>query len=81
MFVLRTIANQKNNHGMDISVNAKKVKDTKDEEHSVTNNSNIEVIKAPGYFKIFKCGKTFLNKLEATYERVCMENVKGEYWS
>ena len=40
-------------HEMDISVNMNKVKDTKDEETSVTDNSKIEVIKAMGYFKLF----------------------------
>ena len=38
---------------MDISVNMNKVKDTKDEETSVTDNSKIELIKAMGYFKLF----------------------------
>ena len=38
---------------MDIIVNANKVKNTKDEEPAVTNNSKIEVIKTPGYFKLF----------------------------
>ena len=44
---------------MDISVNTNKVKDTKDEEHSVTDNSNIEVINTLGNFKLFECGKFF----------------------
>ena len=52
---------------MDISVNTKKVKDTKYDEHSVTDNYNIESIKAPGYFKLFWYGKMFFNNLGATY--------------
>ena len=50
---------------MGISVNMNKVKDTKDEEPPVRDNSNIEVIKAPGYFKPFECGKTFFKNLDA----------------
>ena len=57
---------------MDISVNTNKAKDKKDEEPPVTDNSNIEVIKAPGYFKIFECGKMFFNNLDSTYECTCM---------
>ena len=45
----------------------------------VTDNSKIEVIKVLGYFKLFKCGKKFFEKLDATYERVCMENAKENY--
>ena len=41
---------------MDISVNTSKVKYITDEETAVT---DIEVIKAPGYFKLFECGKQF----------------------
>ena len=51
-----------------IRVNTSEVKDamneTKDEEPSVTDNS---VINVPIYFKIFECGKKFLNNLDATY--------------
>ena len=55
-------------HEMDISVNTNKAKYTKDEEPPVTDNYNIEVIKAPGYFKIFECRKMFFNNLDSTYE-------------
>ena len=41
-------------------VNTSKVKYTKYEEPSVTDNSIIEVIKAPGSFKLFECGKSSL---------------------
>ena len=51
---------------MDISVNASKLKDTKDET-LVTDNS---VIKALGYLKLFNCGKELFNNMDATYERV-----------
>ena len=46
---------------------------TKDEEPSVIDNS---VINAPSYFKLFGCGKNFLNNLDATYERACMTTSK-----
>ena len=46
---------------MDISVNASEVKDTKDEEPAVT---YIEAIKAPGYLKLFECGKELFNNLD-----------------
>ena len=39
-------------HEMDISANTNKLKDTRDEP-SVTDNSNVEVIQAPEYFKLF----------------------------
>ena len=66
---------------MNISANMNKVKYTKDEEPSVTDNSSNEVIKAPGYFKLFKCVNTFLNHLYATYKCPYMKNTKGNYWS
>ena len=65
---------------MDIRVNTNKVKDTKDEEPLFADNSNIEVITEPGYFKLFDYGKTFFNNLDTTYECVCMENGKEKYW-
>ena len=57
-------------HEMDIRVNTNKVKDTKDEEPLFADNSNIEVITEPGYFKLFDYGKTFFNNLDTTYECV-----------
>ena len=66
-------------HKMDIIMNTNKVKDTKDEEPLVTDNSNIEVIKAPGYFKLFECGKMFFNNLDLMYKHACMENAKEKY--
>ena len=65
-------------HEMDISVNTSKVKATKDEELVVT---DIEVIKDPGYSKLFDCGKEFINNLDVTYEQACIESVKGKDWS
>ena len=53
---------------MDISVNTKKVKGTKDEEPSVTDNSKIGAIKVPGYFKLFKCSKKLFKNLDVTYK-------------
>ena len=53
------------------------VKDTKDEA-LVTDNL---VIKALGHFKLFKCGKTFFNNLDAPYECVCMENANNKHWT
>ena len=64
-------------HEMDISVNTSKVKDTKDEKSAAT---DIELIKAPGYFKLFESGKEFFNNLDATYECACMASAKENYW-
>ena len=47
-------------HKMDISFNTSKVKYTKDEEPS---NTDILLIYAPVYSKLFKCRKEFLNDL------------------
>ena len=33
----------------------------------------------PSDFKLFDCGKNFLKNLDATYERVCMENLHGKW--
>ena len=62
--VLRTRANQKSVPEMDISVNTSEVKDTKDEEPPVM---DISLIKAPGYFKLFKYIKYFFQNLDAIY--------------
>ena len=43
--------------------------ETKDEEPSITDNP---VINVPRYFKLFGCGKHFLNKIDAIYEQECM---------
>ena len=56
------------------------VKNTTEEEPLVMNNSRIKVIKAPDYFKLFKCSKTFFNNLDMMYKGACKENVKGKYW-
>ena len=32
------------------------------------------------YFNIFNCGRNILNRLDVTYERVCMVNQKEEYY-
>ena len=50
---------------MDISVDTRKVTYRKDEERSVT---DILLIKALGYFKLFDCDKQFFNNLDGTYE-------------
>ena len=50
---------------MDIEANTRKIKDTKDEEPSVT---YILLIKAPGYFKLFECVKYLFNNPGAIYE-------------
>ena len=60
-------------------VNTITLKYTRHEEPLVTDNSNIEVIKAPGYFKLFECNKKFFDNQDLTYKRVCMENEKGKY--
>ena len=51
---------------MDISVNTSEVKDTNYEEHVVT---DIEVIKATVYFRLFDSGKELCNNLYVMYER------------
>ena len=63
---------------MDINVNTSKLKDTRDEETSVT---YISLIKAKSYFKLFECGKELLNNLDTTYERAFMANVKYKSWT
>ena len=60
-------------------MNTNKLKDTKDEEPSVIDDSNIEVIKVPGYFKLFEFGKKFFNNLGVAYEHVCMVHSKEKY--
>ena len=47
----------------------------------VTDNSNLEVIKAPVHFKLFEWVKTFFNKLDVTYKRTGTENTEEKYWS
>ena len=42
----------------------------------VTDNS---VINALSYFKLFKWGKNFLNKLDDMCEQACMEVLKEKY--
>ena len=42
------------------------INETKFEEPSIPDNP---VINTPRYFKLFGCGKNFLNKLDATYEQ------------
>ena len=49
---------------------------TKYEEIVFTDNS---IIIAPSYFKLFECGKNFLNKIDAMCEIECMENMKERY--
>ena len=63
---------------IDISVNAREVKDTKDEEPEVM---DIEFIKAPGCFKLFYCGKKLFNKLYVMYKCAWMEIANKNYWS
>ena len=57
---------------MDIRVNTKKVKDTRDEEYLVTDNSKFEVIKTQGYFELLECSKKFSKYLDMRYKRMCM---------
>ena len=42
------------------------------EEYSVTDE-------VPSYFNIFECGRNILNRLDVTYERVCMATKEDEY--
>ena len=57
---------------MGIRVNTKKVKDTRDEEYLVTDNSKFEVIKTQGYFELLECSKKFSKYLDMRYKRMCM---------
>ena len=65
---------------MDTSVNMNEVKYKRDEEPLIMDNSTIEVIKAPGYFKLFDWGKKISNNLDMAYKRACMKNAKEKYW-
>ena len=51
--------------------------ETEDEEPPVTDNT---VINEMSYFNLFKCGKNFLNKIDATREQACMETSKDKYY-
>ena len=62
---------------MDISVNTSKVKDNNDEPLV----KDILLIKAPGYFKLYECGKEFSNNLDVIYECACMACAKEKYWA
>ena len=39
------------------------------------------VIKEPSYFNIFECGKTILNKLDATFKRACMATSRDKNYT
>ena len=54
-----------------------KIDETEDQETAVTDNP---VINEPIYFNLFKCGKNFLNKLDATCKRACMETSREKYY-
>ena len=54
-----------------------KIDETEDKETAVTDNP---VINEPRYFNLFKCGKNFLNKLDVTCERACMETSRDKYY-
>ena len=57
------------------------MKQIKYEELLVTDNFNIEVIKALGHFKLFECIKMFFNNMDTHFERACVANVKEKYQS
>ena len=42
---------------------------------------DIQLIKALGYFKLFKYGKKLFNNLDVMYEHACMASAKEKYWS
>ena len=44
----------------------------------VTDNT---VINKPSYYNLFECGKKFLNKLDSTCERACMETSNNKYYT
>ena len=35
----------------------------------------------PRYFNLFKCGVNILNRIDVTYERVCMATSKYKYYT
>ena len=43
-------------------------------EYSVTKEVTI-------YFKIFKCGRNLLDRLDVTYEQLCMATPKDKYYT
>ena len=51
--------------------------ETEDEEHSVIDNS---VLNVPSYFKLFESGKNVLNNIYAMYKRACMATSQ-EKWN
>ena len=74
--VIRTRADQKLLTKMGISVNTIKVKYTEDKPMVIYNS----VLKALGYFKLFKCGEEFFNNMDAAmYRRACMETALEKY--
>ena len=34
----------------------------------------------PSYFNVFECGRSFFNRLEVTYEQVCIATPRYEYY-
>ena len=68
--------NESESKSVNISVNTSEVKyamnETKYEEHSVTDNSGINML---SYFELFECGRNFLNNIYATYEQACVETL------
>ena len=49
-------------------------KDAEYEKYSVTKE-------VPSYFNIFECGRNILNRLDMTYEWVCMATQKEKYYT
>ena len=66
----------KNEESECVHKNINKKRDTKNmgkyEKYSVTDE-------VPSYFNIFECVGNILNRLDVTYERVCMATKEDEY--
>ena len=62
------------------SINKEKysIDETDHEEPLVTYNP---VVKQPGYFNLFKCGKKILNRLDATCEQAFMVTSRLKYYT
>ena len=43
-------------------------------DHEEPMVTDIPVVKDPGYFNIFECGKNTLNKIDGMCKQVCREN-------
>ena len=62
------------------NINKEKYAKNKEEHEKTTITDDPIVVKEPIYFKIFRCGKNILNRIDATCERLCMETPRDKYY-